>query len=207
MDGRIILKIFLVTLLLFTGSSIARADSKQLTDTIYVGGQVGWSDTHYGKNTLGYDDAATSVTNKNFSGEVYMGYQINQHFAIEGGYYQFAETKLKNISDVSGADSTINQSALDLTGKFILPLSHGLSIYADGGAGYVDSQRSLNDKAKSETTASANDEYAWVPTAGFGASMNITRSLTIDASAQRFFGHGDIENTDYAGIGASFHFG
>jgi len=123
-----------------------------VTPSFYIGGQLGWGDTNYTNRNIDFlpsdvfpnfaveiDPSTADVDSDGFAGRIYIGYQDNQHFAYELGFTHFSKTDIDDIEVVScdcefvTIDGEIDQSMIDLSMKFIFPLTYGFNFYGRGG--------------------------------------------------------------------------
>lgn len=162
----------------------------------YVGGQVGYADTHYSTGDISNVTSA-SITNTGVAGRVFGGYEFTPNWAGELGYTQFSNTKFNNVNG-TGVNSHISQYAVDLAGKGILPLDNGFALYGKLGGAYVKA----NGNNGIGTTTKINPEV------GAGASYDLTPNVPVDISwthIQKV--GGNIPNTDFFAAGIGYNFG
>lgn len=173
-------------------------------DGLYVGAGLGESNTDYSPNNQHYNPT-NSYDNSGFGWTGYLGYQMNSNFAIEGGYNDYHEAKFSGIYGVDGANSTLDQQTLSLTGKLILPVGNRVGLFVDAGMAYVDLDRSPNSTAKSLGIKSNTDD-ALRPTYGLGASFDFYPGWSAVAQWNYISGGNDIESSGLWTIGAAYHF-
>lgn len=178
----------------------------------YVGGTIGWGDTGYANEFDGNYSWTNPVTSQTFTNHVSVddkglagggnvGYQFNSNFAVEGGFTQFSNTKVKiTIPGIGIATNSIRENTFDLAGKGILPLGNGFSLYGKLGAAYVNANN----------LGYGNDRVA--PLGSVGLSYDITPNLPIDVGytrIQRVWSDNTspIQSINYVGVGLTYHFG
>lgn len=115
-------------------------DENEYTDTssssntgIYLGGQLGMSNMHYGPSSS-YLLSTNTVENKKFAGRVYFGYAFSQFISTELGYDYYG---YPNFKAQDGNTQNILQQGLDLMAKATLPLDYGFGFYLKGGLAWV----------------------------------------------------------------------
>lgn len=202
---------------------------------VYVTGQVGYANAHMGSKTkvsdvLGeyaqYVDPA--VQNKNLSdnglaGRIAIGYQFNQNFAVEAGYLQLGESKvnlgavhLPNGQGVSEGTLKLQQNAIDLVGKGIIPVSNNVNVYGKLGIAYVTTnvQVSLDTPGEPSINVDLNNnanvaKHKWAPEAAIGVSYDITPNVSVDTSWTHIqpLGNNKPGNIDFVAVGLGYNFG
>lgn len=157
-------------------------------------------------NMLISGPAAISVDNDGFGGRAYVGYQFTPYIAIESGYTQYADTKIKNIYGIAGKDEQLNEGAVDTVAKLILPLSHKVSVYGKGGAAFVMTNQFDNAYADGGNIQYEEQSIDRVrPTYGVGFNYDIARYLSSNLSLARVIGGDGVPTSDLLGIGLSLH--
>lgn len=176
----------------------------------YIGGTIGWADTGY-DNLIGGN--GLSVDDTGLAGGGNLGYQFNCNFGLEGGFLQFPTTDLSETF-YQGATfkGHINQYAIDLVGKGIIPLQNGFALFAKLGGAYVRANESGNQvvvNGVAYSVGNGNDAHDLYPTGSVGISYDITPNLPVDITytrIQRVDG-GAIASTNYIGLGLTYNFG
>ena len=195
---------------------------------MYVTGQVGYADTHMGSkltNDLSNNSLAShkDLSNNGLAGRVALGYQFNQNFAVEAGYLQLSESKVNlgavqipTTHLVAQGTLKLQQNAIDLVGKGIIPLSNNVNVYGKLGVAYI----STNFKGTAQTpgiptiTADLNDavnvaKHKWAPEAAVGVSYDITPNVSLDTSWTHIqpLGSNKPGNIDFVAVGLGYNFG
>lgn len=154
--------------------------------------------------------AKPSIDNDGFAGRAYVGYNFNRFFAIEGGYTQYADTKISNIFGVSGDDQNLSEGAIDTVARLNIPLSKRFSLYGKGGAAFVMTNQ-ITDAYAVPVGSAYQFHYEKTsldrvrPTYGVGLDMDITRYLSTDISFARVVGGNGISTSDLMAIGINCH--
>lgn len=174
----------------------------------YIGGTIGWGDTGY-DNLIG--DHGVRVDDTGLAGGGNLGYQFNCNFAAEAGYTQFSTTDIsQDIYPGYTLNSHINEYAIDLVGKGIIPLQNGFSLFGKLGGAYVNANDSSHKLIIGNYVYSnANSAHDIYPTGSVGISYDITPNLPVDLTytrIQRVDG-GSIASTNYVGVGLTYNFG
>lgn len=187
----------------------------------YVGGQLGWGTIHQsGFDSItavpgGLGTVSNSSTDSGLAGRVFGGYQFTQNFAAEMGYTKFKNMTAKMVAtdalnNSATFKSTVKTDAIDLVGKFILPLQNGFQIYAKAGAAYLHEQASNEIPTTVVTTKAPKSQHKVLPTFGVGAGYELAKNLVADVSWNRIQKVGNSSNlnsTDFVGVGLTYNFG
>ena len=214
-------------------------------NSFYFGGQLGYSDSDYSasnQNLVNADvsfvdntgsrlistplgTAKTSTDQDHLGGRVYLGYQFNKHFALESGYTQFGKTEVNNAYGLTSNryinhDVDLNNAAIDLVAKGMLPVGHKFDLFAKGGVAYVDadtidrpalvsfshtSSPFIVSNSASVTSYHEETTTKLLPTAGVGAEYTINPRLSMDLSYSIIPGSGDIKTSQLVALGLAFH--
>ncbi|WP_051143722.1 OmpA family protein [Psychromonas hadalis] len=112
-------KIAVLGALLFAGSSVAN----DLDNTWYAGARIGA--THYSDFEQNQFQNA-DIDNKNLAGGLFLGYNINNWFALETGYTYLGKVEI-------GDHANITNESLELVGKFTWQASKSLDLFVKAG--------------------------------------------------------------------------
>lgn len=142
----------------------------------YIGGDLGYSDTHYKSAQLGGDDGTTGVGFR-----LYGGYEFNQNFSLELGAENYAKA---SGDEVSAAE----ERAYDFSAVGRYPLgSAGFSIFGKLGLAYMVAQKDF---------AGQGHAYANIirPAYGVGVADVLTPNLSITMQLWRIQGKSNAYN-------------
>lgn len=176
---------------------------KIATSGFYLGAAVGASDTNYKKSAFdnpntGETIANGVVDNSGFGYRGLVGYKINKNFAAELGYTKFGRTKGRGLNYTGGTilnqNGYIDEQAVDLTAKGILPVAQKISLYAKLGAAYLFT----STKVENVFSKNRNGVKPWL---GAGISFDVTNNFAFDASYNRIQSSGKIKSPEFLGIG------
>ena len=212
-------------MILVSTSAMATADG------FYTGVQLGQSKIDADATTLKVKDlpylnngnevllqgpSKTKVDNDGFAGRAYAGYQFNQYISIEGGYTQYADTKITNIYGMTGVDDSLHEGAIDGVMKLMYSVTDQFHVYAKGGGAYVFAQKiedatgttsSTNPSTLTAVSYKKADVDELRPTYGLGISYDITNHLSTDLTWSHIVGGNDIQKTDLITLGVSYYLG
>lgn len=211
------------------------------TPGVYVSGQLGYANTHMGNKiniandmklfpeNIISDVSVNRISDNGIAGRLALGYQFNQNFALEMGYMQLRGNKVNatyklgvdedNKGILENANLTLNQNAIDLVVKGILPVTSNLNVYGKLGAAY------LTTTASAKTNIVGPDGSAFIPQltfdfpevakhklapeAAIGVSYDITPNVSVDTSWTHIqpVGKNRPGNIDFVAVGLGYHFG
>lgn len=117
----------------------------------------------------------------NFAGGIFLGYNINDWFALETGYTYLGEMK---ISDARSIES----NAIEVVGKFTWQTTDSLDLFAKAGAfGY---------KTKGYDTLSGLNDKGFDATVGFGIEQHYNNNLSVRLEYQ-FYNNLTLDDAPY----------
>lgn len=174
----------LITTLIFLCSSPALAGG-YTQGHIYLGMGVGA--THVNARTSNFSSpnicsivgVKCSIDNNDKSWQLYGGYQISPHLAIEGTVIDLGRTANINDGTVRGTQET-KSVAITAVGK--VPLGGYASLYGKAGIHHWDSDTRINN---SRTSASGTD-----PVVGLGMEYKMAPQWTARMGWDRYFNVG-----------------
>lgn len=161
-----------------------------LHDAVYDAGVDELVSTH----SDGYGSVKTDKGT--FTGKIALGYQFNDYFALEGGYYYLGKIESKMNATKIGSDSSSDfRAKAKITGHMLgidavgmLPLNNVVSLLAKVGAGVV--------RTKTEWTSEGMVEYddkasktktRLAPKIGVGAEFDINDYISIRTEYEGIF--------------------
>lgn len=195
-----------VTAALLTSACIALPAYATTVNGLYMGLQLGQSDADYSSST---NDilAGSSVDNKSWAGRIYGGYQFNKFIAAEFGYTYLGKVGFNDILGVSGADADLQQQALDLTAKIMLPITRQFQVFALLGGDYMMANvTNISSTADNLGISGSGSQTAFGGTYGLGAEYDFNPNWGIDGTWRHFGGNNGIQNTDLFTLGIAWHF-
>lgn len=206
-------------------SVVAAMTANAAAPGIYVTGQLGYANTHMGSKTNFHDDTldlgkVKNLSNNGLAGRVALGYQFNPNFAVEVGYLQLNDKKADGKQNLhhglpEEASFNLQQHAIDLVGKGIIPVSQNLNVYGKLGLAYLTSDvySKSNDEGVN-VNVNLNEhtniaKHKWAPEAAIGVSYDITPNVSVDASLTHIqpLGNNKPGNIDFAAVGLGYNFG
>jgi OOP family OmpA-OmpF porin len=157
----------------------------------YIGASAGVGKSHQ-------DDlrAARELTNsplntftndtKDRGFKLFVGKQLNQYFAIEGGYFDLGKYTFRGTTPAGGVIAGENRYRgvnLDLVGQ--LPLSQRISLLGRIGAEYARTGTSYSGNAIAVPSNRYSSDSDFGPKVGLGLEFKLSEALAIRAEAER----------------------
>lgn len=153
--------------------------------------------------------AILSFTDNGAALQPFIGYRINDYFAVESHYYYLGN---QSHSYPYNSDSYFNfgpdhyhEHAIELAGKIIYPAPNNVSLFAKLGAALVHQNVYNQDWVGSPPVIDSNVTRL-LPSIGFGLSYNFNKNVATDITATHIQGSGVIENIEMLGVGLSYTF-
>jgi opacity protein-like surface antigen len=138
----------------------------------------------------------------------YLGYRINDNFAVEGGYLDLINDKSngggQGIFGTLGPDH-YRLYAFDFAGKVIYPYGNGFSVYSKAGVAYVH-QNVFNKTYINNPPIVDSKVNKILPLIGCGISYNFTQRFATDLAFTYIQGISPINNITSLGWGLSYTF-
>jgi len=163
----------------------------------YVGGNVGESRTQYSDSKISSDLGALGVTATGSAsetavgGKLFVGYQLNDNFALEGGYFY-----LGNFLRISGTATAPTAASfngsdqgqgvnMDLVG--MLPFGKGFSGIGRLGAAYFRSDATAAASAVGNVSPATGTANRGILEAGLGLQYDFTKTVAGRLEWLRYF--------------------
>ena len=118
-----------------------------------------------------------------FAGKVALGYQFNDYFALEGGYYYLGktDTTISTADDTEKAKITGHMLGIDAVGMF--PLNSVVSLFGKVGAGVVRTTTKFSDNEGSLSQTKTR----LVPKIGVGVEFDVNDYVSIRTEYEGIF--------------------
>jgi OOP family OmpA-OmpF porin len=205
----------------------------------YVTGQLGYANTHMGKKTniadlnkhlpdgatlSPNDQSVSNLSNNGLAGRLAIGYQFNPNFAVEMGYLNLDSKKASGSVSVAqkvvaSGSLKLNQNAIDLAAKGILPVANNINVYGKVGVAYLTTTLDAKGDIVSKdhtmpvsvdlTGAAGIAKHKWAPEAAVGVSYDLTPNVSVDTSWTHIqpLGSHRPGNIDFVAVGLGYNFG
>jgi OmpA-OmpF porin, OOP family len=114
----------------------------------YFGAAAGEAEAKFnnvriGDDLLGsdYETSNLNADNRDKAYKVYLGYQVNSYFALEGGYFDFGTTDFTLDTTPLGVfSSQTDMKGFNFDARAMMPFSDMVSIYALVGVNYIEAK-------------------------------------------------------------------
>lgn len=216
------LKLSFAIALAFSASSAFAADDTFVNpdwanSAVYIGGSVGQGRSHLDDanvvNTLtGNAPLARFSSDQRDRGfKLFVGKQLNQYFAIEGGYFDLGSYRfdaLTTANNVVTGNTKLRGLNLDLVGQ--LPLSERFSILGRVGAQYTRTKTDYNGAAITVPGNRYSSDSNFGPKVGLGLEYKFSEALAgrVEMERNRINdGIGQRGNVDLISIGLVYKLG
>lgn len=203
----------------FAATAASSAQALELSEDMYLVATVGKSIKKHTPLQVGSDaivvagvPAGTSLTGFNSvqnSGKngykLQLGYQLNENFAIEGGYVNLGKTEynanysykgagLLSPTQTGAANRTMKISGLNIALLASNPISEDISVFAKAGGFYAQVKTSSSSSSTGTAPGLGNgslDKTRWRGVMGVGANYRIDDDFGIRAEFERYNKLGD----------------
>ena len=160
----------------------------------YIGAGVGKSRANIDDARLIRSLTANGATLNSFTTDergtgykLYAGKQLNQYFAIEGGYFDLGKFGFNSTTSGNGAlngEVGFRGANLDLVGQ--LPLSQRFSVYARVGMNYAKASPHFTGNRLAAVTNPNPSERKLNAKAGLGLEYKFSEALAVRAEVERY---------------------
>lgn len=187
-------------------------------DGWYVGGSVGQTHENMDFYPAIKGLFPTNITPTGFSDgdgdtsyKLFGGYQFNQNFSIESGFFDLGDYNYSAFTNPDGpgyATYDIDGWFIDLVGT--LPLTQKLDLLGRVGLNYADATTTIGGNGIITAPGYTNDSSGNNPKFGIGLQYAMTDNLGLRLEAERFRLDVPVRDTGYItaySIGAVYHFG
>jgi len=208
-----------VTLLAFAGV-VPAAQAADDVKGWYIGGGAGlsnarkvssWAQNADANNLLlGGFTSNTAIDSHETGWKVYVGYQFNENFAVEGGYTDFG--RFNGVSIISAPVSATSTGKWDVSSPMnaslvgIWPIWQQLSVFGKLGLAFTH----VDAEVSGPITFKMNADRVQ-PLLGVGLKYDINKQFGLRAEFERFNNVGDGDITGQSNIflwtaGVQYHF-
>ncbi|HEU4375363.1 MAG TPA: OmpA family protein [Telluria sp.] len=160
----------------------------------YIGAGIGKSRANIDDERLiraltanGATMTAFSTDERSVGGKLYVGKQLNQYFAIEGGLFDLGKF---NFNSTTSGNGTLNGEVgfrgvnLDLVGQ--LPLSQRFSVYGRVGMNYAQAKAHFTGNRLFASTNPNPSERKLNAKAGLGLEYKFSEALAVRGEVERY---------------------
>ena len=176
----------------FTAFVLSCVTSSLAYAQVYVGGSIGQSMTKFDNEFRNYDPAVAESSEKTKTAyKVFVGYNVNQYFAVEGGYADLGKPTYKYTESTGTGKSTQKESAWFVAAKGTLPINEQFNVFGKLGLTYNKVKGSWNDSyGQPDSNVSYSNTRSSV-LYGIGAEYNVTKQIGIRLEYEDFGNFGN----------------
>ena len=159
----------------------------------------------------GFSAAAITDDDRSTGFKAFGGYQINQNFAVEGGYFdlgQFGYTAATVPAGTLNGNIKLRGLNLDLIG--IVPLTDKFSVFGRAGLNHAQARDSFSGTGAVRVTNPNPRKNATHLKLGLGLQYALSESLAVRAEAERYRINDAVGNrghVDLVSVGLIYRFG
>jgi OOP family OmpA-OmpF porin len=204
-----------------SNSAFAAADDTFINpewanSAVYVGGSIGvgrsrMDDQRMATTLTGAPMSTFSSDSKDRGFKLFVGKQLNQYFALEGGYFDLGKYTFSGVTTGNNAirgETRFRGINLDLVGQ--LPLTQRLSVLGRIGGQYARTGTDYSGAAIAVAGNRYSSDSDFGPKAGIGLEYKFSEALAVRAEAERSRlndGVGRRGNVDLFSIGLVYKLG
>jgi len=179
------------------GQSRAEIKTTEISDTI-LGAGFSATTTHEDDRDTGY--------------KVFGGYQFNNHFSLEGGYFDLGEFNYSAVTIPAGTvDGTISLRGINLDLVGFAPITERLSAFGRLGVNYAETEDTFTGTGAANVADQNRKERNTNPKYGVGLQYAFNDNLAMRLEAERYRTNDAVANSksnvDLISVGLVYHFG
>ncbi len=202
----------------FAFATLATATASAQDSGWYIGANGGLSKANIGEEEIrnGLLGAGVAMTeyredDDHFGFKLLTGYQFNQMFSLEGGYFDLGNFDFTATTLPAGTlQEEIKVRGVNLDLLLMLPVSEVLSAFVRAGASYAESNISFAGSGAVTVLEAKRSERDTNYKYGLGAQYSLTDSLAFRAEAERYRINDAVGNrgdVDLYSAGVIYRFG
>lgn len=178
------------------GPSRATIDDARITSGLLGGG--------FTTTSIIDDDRSTGY-------KIFGGYQLNNHFAVEGGYFDLGKLGFKATTIPAGTlTGTIKLRGLNLDLVGMLPITQKFSVFGRVGMNYAQTRDTFTGTGAVNVLNPSPSKRDTNPKYGLGLQYAFTEALAMRAEVERYRINDAVGNRgdiDLVSIGLIYRFG
>ncbi len=184
----------------------------------YIGAGIGQARTNIdnaritgGLTANGETLSAFNVDERNLGYKLFAGKQLNQYFAIEGGYFALGKSSFHATTAQGGllnGEMRLRGVNLDLIGQ--LPLSQRFSLLGRIGMNYATATDHFTGNRLNAITGPNPSEHKLLPKVGLGLEYKLSEALAVRGEVERHRvrdGVGNRGDADLMSVSLVYKFG
>lgn len=178
----------------------------------YMGGNIGLSTANIDEEKITQNLTNPSYTDdeSDLGYKLFGGYQFNENFALEGGYFNLGEFDYSLYTATGSAAGNIEIMGLNLDAVAILPITDDFSAFARVGAIYARAKDSFGTSGTISMTDTDPKESDFRYKFGAGLEYSITDAVGVRLEAERYRINDAVGNNgdiNLFSIGLTYRFG
>jgi len=196
-------------------SLLAVAASPVFARGLYAVGSIGKSVYTANSNILngvGSGALDQSSSNKDFAYQLGLGYQLNEHLAVEGSYVNLGQNSnqanLVRSSNFDNDNTTVQGINVDVVGT--LPLSDRWAVYGKLGAFYSQAKTDSSYFDNGHSFSGSSNRNGFAATWGGGVAFNVTEKVAMRLEVEQFRNQGGQDlpqgNVNLYSLGMAYKF-
>lgn len=169
-----------------------------------------------GAGQADYTDACSQLANEGFTGscddtstgkKIFLGYQFNKNFSIEGGYVDLGKAKATETFLGIPVLGFAKAKTWQLVAVGTLPLANNFSLFGKAGIHNWDAETGISALGLTEKVSDKGTDLTF----GVGAGYEITKNLGLRLEWERFRHVGEKDTTgqsdvDLISVGLRYRF-
>ena len=133
------------------------------------------------------DSVAFGANERDTGYKLYAGKQLNQYFAIEGGYFDLGKFGFHATTSSAGVlNGQAGFKGLDLDLVAMLPLAQRWTLYGRAGANYARTTTDFSGNRLNAVTQPHSSEHKFGAKAGLGLEFKLSEALAMRAEVERY---------------------
>ena len=176
-------------------SLVLAMSSAAFASGLYAVGTICRADYANSSNVVkGFQDQLSNIASKDkdLAYKLQLGYQVDAHWAVEGGYVNLgqntsAATTANGVAKVNGS-TKVQGLNVDLVGS--LPITERWAVYGKVGAFYSHAKADSSAQGLALPTSFSDTRDALSPTWGVGTAFDLTDSVALRAEYEQFRNQG-----------------
>lgn len=173
----------------------------------YIGLGVGQSDAKEACTELGGVGFSGSCDDTSTGKKIFLGYQFNPNFALEGGYVDLGKFKANGAVLGIPVSAYAKAKTWQLVAVGTLPLANNFSVFGKAGFHNWDADAGVTALGLTSTTSDKGIDFTF----GLGAGYDITKNLGLRLEWERFRHVGEDDttgksNVDLLSVGLRYRF-
>ena len=190
------------------------------TPGTYVGAGLGYSRLETPNQNIVSEPVPAGVTQSHnrggLGGRLFVGYNFNKYFGVEGGYTQYARSLYKASLGSDSVSLTYRDSnVFSIVGKAYLPIEDsGFNVYALAGIANVKQTATVKINGTLGADTESESQSKIRPMYGIGGSYDINPHVTTSLEISRVQGFGNMKtsgnafaNADLISLNLAYNFG